>query len=315
MRYEHFGNLLQELRLKYNMSRETLAENICTAKQIYRIEKGESEPSISLLHQLSFKFNLDLSEYYKMYFTTNTITGFEGVKSINAALEARDMPLLKSMIETYEILEDFKKGENLQHIYYCKALCTALLDTDYTLSLEYCYEGIKIECPGFSIDKITENMYSNVGITLISCISNNYFALDQFDIGLKVLAGLLSVLETYAINSIYPLFNSLQFTQKIYQGLLYNMGFYLYEHGEYKDAIINVEKGITFSLKENNFRYLPGLLFMKFKLLYHDEKYDEALEYYKQALSLYKITNNESVLNELDSTAKNDFPEIFKRMN
>ncbi len=40
MNYEHFGVLLQELRMKYNMSREKLAENICTLKQLYRIEKG-----------------------------------------------------------------------------------------------------------------------------------------------------------------------------------------------------------------------------------------------------------------------------------
>lgn len=311
MRYEHFGNLLQELRIKYNMSREKLAANICTPKQIYRIEKGESKPSIYLLHQLSIKFNLDLNEYYKMYFTSNTIVGFEGVKSINAALEAGNIPFLKSIIEKYEKLEDFKKGENLQHIYYCKALCSALLDTDYNSSLEYCYEGIKVECPEFNIDKISKNMYSNVGITLISSISNNFFALNQFNNGIKVLSELLAVLETYAIDSIHPLFHSSQFSQKIYQGLLYNMGFYLFEHSEYKRAINYVEKGITFSLKENNFRHLPDLIFMKFKLLYNEQQYDKALEYYKQALSLYKITNNESVLYELNSTVKDDFPKIF----
>ncbi|WFR57011.1 hypothetical protein QA584_25925 [Anaerocolumna sp. AGMB13025] len=54
---------------------------------------------------------------------------------------------------------------------------------------------------------------------------------------------------------------------------------------------------------------------MKFKLLYHDEKYDEALEYYKQTLSFFKITNNESALNELEDCVKNDFPELLIRMN
>jgi transcriptional regulator with XRE-family HTH domain len=43
MEYEHFGILLQELRLKYNLSREKLAQGICTPKQIYRIEKGYSD--------------------------------------------------------------------------------------------------------------------------------------------------------------------------------------------------------------------------------------------------------------------------------
>lgn len=53
MEYAHFGVLLKELRTKYNMSRESLAEGICTPKQIYRIEKGFSQPSIYMLNQLS----------------------------------------------------------------------------------------------------------------------------------------------------------------------------------------------------------------------------------------------------------------------
>jgi transcriptional regulator with XRE-family HTH domain len=131
MHYEHFGMLLQELRKKHNMSREKLAENICTTKQIYRLEKGTSEPSIYLLHQLSIKFNMDLNEYYKMYFTKNTLVGLEGTKTINLAIENENLDLIKSLIEKYESLEDFKQGHNLQHIYYGKALLSALSDKDY----------------------------------------------------------------------------------------------------------------------------------------------------------------------------------------
>ncbi len=312
MKYEHFGILLQELRTKYNMSREKLAQNICTPKQIYRIEKGASEPSVYLLHQLSIKFNLDLNEYYKMHFTRNSLMGLEGVKSINAAIEHGDIPLIKSLIDKYEKLEDFKKGENLQHIYYGKALCSALLDNDYKISLEYCYKGIRIECPDFNIDKISENMYSNVGITLLSCISQNFFAMEQYDNGIKVLTGLLTVLETFVIDSPYPLFHSSQFSKKIYQGILYNMGVHLFEHREIKKALNYIDKGIAFSLKEYNLRHLPDLIFMKFKLLYSEQKYEEAREYYNHSVSLYKITNKESILAELESSAKTDYPEIFK---
>ncbi|MGB8455790.1 MAG: helix-turn-helix transcriptional regulator [Anaerocolumna sp.] len=315
MKYEHFGNLLQELRMKYNMSREKLAKNICTPKQIYRIEKGVSEPSIYLLHQLSIKFNLDLNEYYKMNFTSNTIAGLEGINSINAALERSDIPLLKSLIEKYEKLEDFKKGENLQHIYYGKALCSALLDNDYKTSLEYCCKGIRIECPEFNIDKISENMYSNVGITLLNCISQNYFAMDQYNNGMKVLTELLVILEAFVIDSPYPLFQASQFSQKIYQGMLYNMGVHLFEHGEIKNALNYVEKGIAYSLKVYNLRYLANLIFMKFKIFYYEQKYEKAREYYNQSISLYKITNNETILAELDDTAKTDYTEIFKELH
>jgi transcriptional regulator with XRE-family HTH domain len=315
MKYEHFGDLLQELRTKYNMPREKLAQNICTPKQIYRIEKGDSEPSIYLLHQLSIKFNLDLNEYYKMHFTSNTLVGLEGIKSINTAIESGELSLIKSMVDKYEKLEDFKKGENLQHIYYGKALCSALLDNDYKTSLEYCYKGIRIECPDFNIDKISENMYSNVGITILNCICQNLFAMNQYDKGMKVLTEILKILETFVIDSPYPLFQASQFSQKIYQLILYNTGAHLFEHGEMKKALNYVEKGIAFSLKVYNLRHLPNLIFMKFKILYYEQRYEEASDYYNRAINLYKITNKKSVLTELEDTAKTDYPEIFKEQS
>ena len=310
MKYEHFGDLLQELRMNYNMSREELAQNICTPKQIYRIEKGESEPSIYLLHQLSYKFNLDLNEYYKMYFTRHTLEGLEGIKFINDAIIIHDYHLLKSLIDTYETMEVFKTGENLQHIYYGKALCSALLDEDYKSSLDYCYQGIQVECPEFNISSISKYMFSNVGLTLLNCISQNFF-LWVITIT-ECLYDLLAVIESFVINSPYPFFHDTQFSKKVYQAILCNMGVRLFENGEYKKSFNFIEKGIKFSLKEANFRFLPDLIFFKFKLLYHEQNYAEAREYYNQVISLCKITNKEYILYELDSSAKIDYPEIFK---
>ncbi len=311
MEYEHFGYLLQELRTKYKMSREKLAQNICTPKQIYRIEKGVSEPSIYILHQLSIKFNLDLNEYYKMHFTSNTLVGLEGINSISSAIDKGDMLLVKSMVNKYENLEDFQKGENSQHIYYGKALCSALLDNDYNASLDYCYKGIKVECPDFDINTVAQNMYSNVGITLLICVSQNYFATDNYDDGMKVLSGILTVLEVYVINSTLPLFQTSQFSKKVYQGVLYNMGCHLFNHSEIKEAQTYVDKGIAYSLKEYNLRYLPGLLFMKFKIFYSEQNYTEAREYYNHSFMLSKLTNNATTLNDINNLNKTEYPEVF----
>jgi hypothetical protein len=57
---------------------------------------------------------------------------------------------------------------------------------------------------------------------------------------------------------------------------------------------------------------LPSLIFMKFKIFYYEQKYEEAREYYNHSVSLYKITNNETILAELKDSAKTDYPEIFK---
>lgn len=312
MNYEYFGQFLQELRLSRNMTREQLAQDICTPKQIYRIEKGVYEPSLYLINQLSIKFNMDLNEYFKMYFTSNTIVGLEGSKSISAAIDSGDVIKLKSLIDKYELIDDFKKGKNLQYIYYGKALYNALLNNDYKTSLDYCYKGIQIEYPGFSLNKIAKNTYSNIGIALLNCTSQNYFALDQYANGMKVLLELLYIIETYVLTSPYPMFQASQFSKIIYQVVLCNISTHLFDNGESKNALIYVEKGIQFSIKENNLRFLPDLMLMKFKILYEEKNYEEAKEYYNRTVYLYKIMNKDNKISELESATRVDYPVIFK---
>ncbi len=141
MEYEHFGFLLQELRKKYSMSRDKLAQNICTPKQIYRIEKGISEPSVYILHQLSIKFNLDLNEYYKMHFTKASISGLMGIDSINAALISGDTNLLKSITKNMKTIKILRKA---------KIFSTYIMVKQYAL---LCWIIITI-CPWNSVIKV-----------------------------------------------------------------------------------------------------------------------------------------------------------------
>lgn len=310
MSYEHFGILLRELRESRNLTREQLAQNICTPKQIYRIEKGVYEPSLYLLNQLSIKLNMDLNEYFKMCFSSQSIIGYEGIKSINNALDNNNIILLKELIQKYENLQEFKEGENLQHIYYGKAIYTALLENKFDTSIDYCIKGIILENSEFTIDTITHSTYSNVGLSLINCISMNYMAMMKTDAGIKILIDLLYVLDHFIINSPYPMYQATHFSKKIYQSTLSNLSLQLMKKGEVNLAFDYVNKGIEFSLKENSLRYLPDLHFMKFSLLYLQENYEEAKEYYNRLIYLYKITNQEDKINELHDSLKDEYPKI-----
>lgn len=311
MKFEHFGYLLKELRQSRNLTREQLAHNICNPKQIYRIEKGEYEPSLYLLNQLSIKFNMDLNEYFKMHFTSQSIIGFEGIKNINHAIEHNRLDSLKLTIEKYEKLNEFKQGENLQHILYGKSLCAALLDKDYNLSLNYCMKGIQVENSEFTIDTIAKCTYSNVGLSMINCISMNYMALNQQKIGIKVLIDLLEVLDSYVINAPYPMYQATEFSKKIYQNTLCNLSIFTMKNGEFNKAMVYADSGINFSLKEYNFRFLPDLLLIKFELLYNLKNFEEAKDYYSRVIHIYKIMNQNNKLVKLEESAPDKYPEIF----
>ncbi len=312
MNYEHFGMLLRELRESRNITREQLAQNICTPKQIYRIEKGEYEPSLYLLNQLSIKFNMDLNEYFKMYFSSKSIVAFDGIKNINKAVENNDVKTLKKMIEKYENYKDFKQGENLQHILYGKALCTALIDNNYAKSLEYCYNGILVENPSFTIETITQSTYSNVGLSLLNCMSRNYMAMNKLNVGIKILTDLLYVVEYYIFESPYPMYQTSEFSKKFYQNTLYNLSVHLLKSNDLKNALNYVNKGIEFSLKEYNLRFLPELLLMKTRLLYLLENYNESKDFYNQAKNLLLITKQETKLKEVEEMIQSEYPLLLK---
>ena len=310
MSYEHFGILLKELREVRGLTREQLAKGICTPKQIYRIEKGEFEPSLYLLNQLSIKFNVDLNEYYKMYFSVNTVNGYEGIQAINNAIALNDNDLIKSLIEKYENHKDFDKGENLQHIFYGKAIC-AYYKKNYKNSLNYCLKGIMIENALFTLDSITKSTYSNVGLSIINFMSNNYMSLKRQDIANRILLDLLYVLETNILPAPYPMYQASQFAKKFYQGILGNLSYLLLNNADYVNAEKIIEKGIDYSIQENYMRFLPGLMFMKFKLFYKLEQYDKAKELYDQTIYLYKVTKQFKVLEDLESTISENYSKIF----
>ncbi|MDF2474504.1 MAG: helix-turn-helix domain protein [Lachnospiraceae bacterium] len=313
MSYEHFGILLRELRESRSLTREQLARNICTPKQIYRIEKGDFEPSLYLLNQLSIKFNLDLNEYFKMHFTSRTIEGYDGIAQINHALQSNDLIKLRKLVKKYEKIEIFKQGENLEHILYGKALCSAILDGDYSLSMNYCVEGLRVECPDFSLDSIPINTYSNVGLTILNCICGNYLAMNQKEEGIKVLYSLLTILEKFILSSPYPMYQASQFSKKIYQVTVFNIAFYLLEDHDLKNALHYVDIGIDFSLKEDSLYLLPGLYEMKLKVFYAAGNYEEARSYYDMVACLYKITKQPVKLQELQDNVRKDYPLLLKQ--
>ena len=68
------GDIIKEQRTMNNMSRQTIAEGICSEKYIYLIERNERNPSAYILDQLSEKLGIDLFEYYQYQNFKNSIT-------------------------------------------------------------------------------------------------------------------------------------------------------------------------------------------------------------------------------------------------
>lgn len=314
MNNKSFGKLIKELRLKNSLSQSQLAEMVeCSEKEIRRIEQDKNTPSIYLLHQLSKVFNMDLNEYYKLAYQYRSFEAYDKFNKLNCAIQKSDINLIDDLISEYENTLDFAEGENLQLIYYGRALCLTIRDEDYNSSIQYCLSGIQVNYPTFSLSTLKLHAYSNTSYAIINTLGCNYLYLNQLPIAKELFLYLCDNIESYILNPTYSLFQSTEFHKKIYQLSLYNISNLCNDMQEYTNALHYAEKGIHFSLESNNIRFLADLFFIKFRSLYHLEQYDGLQKTYKHTIALYEITGQYEKANKLREYLHTEFHKLISK--
>ena len=304
MDFKHFGEFLKYARGFYNISQAELANDICSTRQLIRIENGEYNPSIYILHKLSNKLNMDLQEYYRIHFSTGSFLAYTYKNEFDNLLISKDYDDLGQLIKKIEDMGEFQEGENLQYVLYGKAVCSSKLDRDYVLSNNFCFKGLSIEDPEFDLASIKDKIYSNVGLTMINLMANNYNILKEKEKGFKIYEDLFTILENYITTMPFSMYQSLDFHKKLYQSTTHNLGVIFEKQGEYEKALDYINKGINLSLKENFMRFLPELLRQKSRLLLKIKNHKESYETYGICLSLFKLTRNIDEINNLEKEIK-----------
>lgn len=307
MNYKHFGELLKDIRKSKDISLEQLADNICSVRQLCRIENGENNPSLYILHNFSKKLNIDLQEYYRIYFTSGSFEAYHTRSKINQLIRDNDLDQLKMLIDNVENGSEFKIGENRQYILYGKALCISYIEKNYLLSNEYLSEGLTIEDPSFNINTIKDKIYSNVGLTMLNLLASNYSKIGESNLSFTIFENVFSVLENHIFTSPFTMYRSLDFEKKLYQSSANNLSFLYMNKSQYKLALEYVDKGIKFSKKHNYMRFLPELLAQKARLLYKMDIQDESYEAFKDCLSLYRLLREDDSIKALEDEIKNTF--------
>jgi len=61
----YIGTIIKKIRTNQSITQKQLSKDICTDRQLSRIENNESCPSAYILQELSYRLNNNLSEYIK----------------------------------------------------------------------------------------------------------------------------------------------------------------------------------------------------------------------------------------------------------
>lgn len=291
MNYKNFSELLKDLRLKKGWSQEDACNGVCDRRTYIRWEKGMSEPSDYYLHLLSYRFNYDLQAYYKLFICNGSMNTWSYKQKANALLENRNWLLLYEYIEDIRRHTEFKTGENKETILYYMALYYYEYKKNYTLSTDYCIQGLKVENEAILASNPTEKIYSNVGICLLNCLAASYEKLQEIEKSNNIYIGVLNNIENKVIPSI-TYYQSTEFEKKIYLTVAYNLGLNYKRTNDIDLSLNIINKGIEFSVKHHYLNGLPDLLKLKYKLLYIKENYTESKQAFEQCTNLFLLQNN-----------------------
>lgn len=307
MEFAHFGELLKEVRISNNMTLEQLSDGICSIRQLSRIESGNNNPSVYILHNISKKLNIDLQEYYRIYFTSKSFLAHNLKSQLSLLILNSDLDELKKLLTKIENMDEFQEGENRQYVLYGKAICSTHFYNDYYQSNVYCFEGLSIEDPNFSIDLIQNKLYSNVGLTMINLLASNYNSMGEKEKGFNIIESLFSILDNFIFKTTLTMYQSMDFEKRLYQSTSYNLSVLYMNKTQFDKSLEYVEKGILFSKEKNYMRFFPELLAQKSRLLFKMGFKDNSYSLFNDCLSFYRMFRKKKDIEKLEIEIQNTF--------
>ncbi|QSX05556.1 helix-turn-helix transcriptional regulator [Sedimentibacter sp. zth1] len=306
-----FGDFLKNLRNSYKLTRKKLCSGICSEKQLERIEKNINEPSVYILHHLSAKFNIDLNKFYKNFYHYECFEDHEYCNNIISCIKKLDFTTLYAICKELEKKPNFKKGTNFAHLCYGKAAYEFYINEEYYKTIEICIEGIQEESPNFTLQKVANNIYSDIGYSMLNLICGCYRKLDKFEESKTIAQFILNSIEKFYFSQSYQSYYSISFITKLYQTILCQIVNTNYNLGHYNEALKNIEKCLSYSFDNNMSRLIASLFQLKYLTLYKLGDYNGAREAYQCSITLYKNSNKEKIAIEMEEKAKKEFPKIF----
>ena len=299
----NIGEIIREIRKVRKMTQEQLAKNICSRREIIRIERGQHEPSPHLITSLSQKLNFDLQScYLKLTFGTS-LESYTLKLSLYSAIENQDISSIIDLISKVEALDEFKEGENLQLLYYAKALYYSYFDASNT----YCLLGIQVDNARFSLETMDLRNLSHESYVLLNILGYNYMHLEKYNIACKIYEELLNILRTYPILSYNPYYKYSDSDRSLFQIICLNLSTVKYKIQNFEEALNFITEGIDFALKQHSLKLLPQMLIKKFCILCNLTRFEEAKIIYTECYYLLKLTSEENLLWELKDNYKKFF--------
>lgn len=154
----HIGAIIETYRKASGISRRNLAENICSEKHIYLIEKGERSPSANLLKLLGDKLGVNLFDFYQYLDCINPVEVKKNIDYFNLYRLKPDTEELKKITDKASKLPDFNKEPWIYEIRLNELAYTVFAERNYDKAISLGVRILGEMEPKYSNAIITANM-------------------------------------------------------------------------------------------------------------------------------------------------------------
>lgn len=306
----NIGEIIEKYRQASGMSRKELADNICSEKYIYLIEKGERSPSVSMLKLLGDKLAVNLFEFYAFLDCSNPMEVREKIRQFIIHRINFDFDSLKNISMEAETMLDFKNKPWSYEIEINNLYCMVYGEKRFKESLPQLEEILK-DAEGKDLDELfLVNVYAMISVCYV-VVGRKKNAKDAAQAAYEIFCGKHE-------GNIYN-----HFVDRI----IVNIMVAYYFNGDYNE-VIEIGKKVL-NIKKDKYSYSRiHFIFFFMALAYYEKKMPkEAIQYLNKSIymlmSEYKPTDVSYIaifdrfremLDDLDANSK-IIMEFRKRYN
>lgn len=310
-----FGEFLKEVRQSRGWSQIYACKGVCDRRTYIRWEQDLIVPTAYNLHQLSRRFNMDFSIYYKHFIINSDTTTYKLFMEAERYIVAHDWSQLNQLIISLEKDKRFLIPENRENLFYYKALYSNKCLHNYDESCKFCIIGLKEEIEDFTIESHISEIYTNTGLCLLNCLATNYIKLENYSNAFTICNNLLENIEK-RIAPEMNFYQSTEFPFKIYHTSIFNLALTYKYTNQPTAAIETLSRGINYLVTHDCMYQLFLLYKQKYKLEYDLELYSDAqssfLSYYSLCVIEKSSAERKIAKEDLQKRSRIQIPDIWK---
>ncbi|WP_252313970.1 helix-turn-helix domain-containing protein [Sinobaca sp. H24] len=274
---DNIGSKLKDLREYYNITQTELSENICSQRNVSKIELGQTIPTVDILNKLAIRLGVDIT----YFLNENEAPRFNYIEETKKNIE--ELVSLTKYNEALEIVKHelknplFRKPAHKKFLLWKRAICHFHLTDEKEEALELIHVAMDIET----------NSRKTITVT---------------DIELHITLGIMnSELKNYEESKLYyekahkmcekfPKIDTNIQLIKVY----YNSSLTSFKMRNYSHSIIMSNKGIAVCLKINSLFLLGELYYQQGLSYYYSNKVKSALIEMRQSMNVFKIKQQQA---------------------